>query len=179
MSDFPKAIEFSRSVISTMDMESAGYPITQISGIFNTATLAWPAANLAMYIPFTIANTITAVKMFWINGATVGTDSIDVGIYDSEQNRLVSIGPTLTSGANAVQIVDITDTTLQPGTYYFGFSMSGTTDRFIFASSGAPIPRLAGVYEQTSAGTLPNPATFAVNSRNIVPFVALTTNTTI
>lgn len=179
MADFLKAIEYQRPTICSADYNSAGGAMYVAGGAW-TGTLTWPLANLALYLPFVISVPTTIVKMFWLNLGTVGTDHVDVGIYDSQGNRLVSSGSTLTSGASAVQTVDITDTLLEPGLYYMAMARDATTDNFSGNSStGAPAPRAAGVYEQTSAFPLPSAATFAGSTRNQMPNLVLTINTTV
>ena len=108
-----------------------------------------------------------------MNGATLGGNT-DVGIYDEEGVRRVSIGPTAQAGISSLQTFDITDTFLMPGTYFLALANTTTTATYICASMNVPRPRAAGVVEQTglTSGTLPNPATFAAYTRTFVPAIA-------
>lgn len=178
MSDFPKAIDVTPSVISSFSFSSSGRFLAQSANTGQTA-VAWPLANLALFVPFRVSQTIIAVKMFWFNG-TAGTDSVDVGIYGQDGTRLVSSGSTLTSGASSKQEVDITDTTLTPGLYYMAMAMNGTTNTIVRFSAGLTGPLSGwGLYELTSAFALPATATFATTTRQDIPLVCLTQRTTV
>lgn len=76
------------------------------------ASGAWAAASKALFFPLSLLEPFTVAKAFWCNGATVGTDSIDLGIYrmtDMTTGRLDlirSTGAVLSAGsANVVQEV--------------------------------------------------------------------------
>jgi hypothetical protein len=79
--------------------------------------------------------------MFVLNGATVGTDTWSLAIYSSDSNylpatNLVEASAT-SAGANACQFLDITDTPLAPGTfYYMAAALSGTTATVMRANIG-------------------------------------------
>lgn len=178
MADFPKVIEFDNHIITPLSFTSIGEVFW---GSRNTivGSVAWPTANLAIYIPFYIYTPRIITTISWIN-ITAGTDSVDVGIYGQDGSKLVSSGSVLTSGSSAVQTADITDTTLNPGFYYMAMAVNGTTATFRFPSSiTAPQAEAFGIYEQTSAFNLPSTATFAVSSRTILPIIALSTHTTV
>lgn len=180
MSDIGQVVDYPLPVISTGSGESLGLEITNLVGSLGTGTAAaWPSANLAIFIPIRIGAIYTAVKMFWINGATVGTNSVDVGIYDNQGNRLVSQGSTLTAGANAVQIVDIADTVLAPGLYFMGMAMNGTTDTVARSAMLATDWASFGVMSQVTAFPLPNPTTIISTTTAYIPFIAITSNTVV
>lgn len=172
MSDIGTLIDFTKPVISTASLESIG---GEIASVFDTMTGAstWNSANQACFIPVKIGYPFATQKMFWINGATVGTNSVDVGIYDSQGNRLASSGSTTTSGASAVQSVSVS-VSLKPGLYYFGFVMNGTTDTVIVAATASNLPRAWGVYFVGTSFPLPSTATFAGGTSSKIPFVAMT-----
>lgn len=180
MADLPVIRPFTTSVITPCSINSIGVEIAGNSGGAESSA-AWAAANLAIYIPFRIAIPTTIVKIYWLNGASAGTDSVDVGIYDSQQNRLVSSGSTITSGTNAIQSVDITDTTLQQGLYYMAMAMNGTTNPIFQITSGTtvPMPRAMGVLEQATAFALPSTATFTGSTHSSFPWICLALGTTL
>lgn len=175
MSDFPKVVDIVKGIVSPMSTNSirSGTPT-----LTNSVAIAWPSANLAIYVPFRVADTTTFVKIFWLNGATIA-GNVDVGIYDSEGNRLVSSGSIAHAGASVLQTIDITDTTLQPGLYYMAMSSDSTTATIQAVNALAIQLRLAGVYSQASAFPLPATATFTGTASNPAPILLLTRNTLI
>lgn len=176
MSDFPSVVDYDIPVVSNAGLSSLGPEL--LAFVPTVASTVWPTTNLALYYPFSVAVETTIVKMFWINGGTVGTNSVDVGIYGQDGNRLVSGGGVLTTGASVEQIVDITDTILVPGIYYLAMAMNGTTDNIKMLNSiGAATTSGLGVYEQTTAYPLPSTATFAHTNRTVIPLIFTTRNT--
>lgn len=141
--------------------------------VANYTAAAWPAANRAIYIPFVVDTPVTAKQMFWENGGVAGTT--DVGIYDRNFARLVSL--TATTNAGSIQIGNITDTLLEDGTYYMGMLASTVTTQTYWSATltGAiPALRAAGCAQQAvGSATLPNPATPAVIASSYVPFVGV------
>lgn len=78
----------------------------------------WGTANQALFIPFAMPSDETAKRMGYMKGDTI-TGNVDVGIYDSSGNRLVSSGSTAVSAnANEVQMFNISDTALVAGLYF-------------------------------------------------------------
>lgn len=69
---------------------------------------AWANSNKARFFPIYLIEPFTVLKAFWCNGATVGTDSIDIGAYqmtDMTTGRLDlirSTGPVLSAGTVSV-----------------------------------------------------------------------------
>lgn len=137
----------------------------------NFAGAIWPANNQAIYVPFVLDQPKTAKQMFWHNTAASGT--MDVGIYDANANRLVSLGAT--TNAITLQVGNITDTLLVPGLYYAGILCSTIVTQNTW-SSVVPISclRACGCQQQAvGAATLPNPATFAVITAAYLPMVGI------
>jgi hypothetical protein len=139
----------------------------------NPGTSAWTTANTAVFLPFTISFPYLAQKM----AVQVATQSgnMDIGIYDEKGNRLVSMGSTAV-GAAGLQVFDITDTWLNPGTYFMAVNADnvaaflGPTTTILAANHG----RTSGLQQQAvGAVTLPNPATFATFTARNVPFVTI------
>lgn len=134
---------------------------------------AWPASGLVIFVPFTVPEPVTITKVWWAKGAIAG--NVDAGIYATDGTLLVSAGTTAVSaGANQVQVVDITDTTLGAGTYYMAMCADTTTTLTIDrVSPAAGICQGLGLLEQAGV-TLPlstgaSPATFAVYTRAFIP----------
>lgn len=73
---------------------------------------SWTGANVLLLFPIQVLEPYPVAKAFWCNGATIGTDSIDLGVYqmtDPSTGRcdlLRSTGAILSAGsANVVQEV--------------------------------------------------------------------------
>ncbi len=144
--------------------------------VFSGAAI-WPTANTAYYVAFYIDTTVTAYQM--AIQVAVQSGNLDVGIYDSLGTRLVSKGSTAVAAAG-IQVVDIADTTLTPGTYFMAMCCDNITASFRrWSTPDIQTLRCCGVQEQAvGAVTLPNPATFANPLVAYVPGLAIATQAT-
>ena len=128
-----------------------------------TSAGAWPAANLAVYVPIRVAVRVV-VRQLWLASEATGTGNVDVGLYNQAGTRLVSAGSTAKIAATNEQIFNVTDTTTGPGLYFWALSCSNSTDTFNRAAPVAPIPAALGVLtESLGSVTLPATATWVVN----------------
>lgn len=95
--------------------------------VFDIGTAAWAYANRALFIPFTVLTTltVTGIRVH----IQVSSGNLDVGIYDESCTRLVSLGSTASPGTGG-QLLDIADTELTPGRYYFAMVCDNTTINF-------------------------------------------------
>ena len=90
-------------------------------GLFTPSSAIWPTAQRAFYYPLQIHAPGTVYQLFWQNGATVGTDTMQMGLYaadgtdGSPSTRLINGTATTTSGANVCQYDDITNYPIGPG----------------------------------------------------------------
>jgi len=121
----------------------------------NYASATYPSSNLALACPFEIAGSFLVRKVFWFNGTTVGTNNVDVGVYDESGTRLVSGGGTLSAGASGTQEVDVTDTLLKAGRYWLAYVQNGTTLTPIMSASGIALLRSMGCAQMATAYPLP------------------------
>lgn len=139
--------------------------------VLNYAAAAFPAANRAIFIPFTKDRPDNVKQMFWENGGVAGTT--DVGIYDIYGNRLVSLGPTTNAGS--IQVGNIADTDLPPGLYYMAILASAiVTQTYWSAAVALNTLRACGCQQQAvGAATLPATATFAAIASAYLPFVGI------
>lgn len=170
MSDWP--------IPGTWDRTEGGFwsTATSLDGL-NTAsfsTTAWPAANLAIFVPMRLARRVTVYKLVTGSGTTAN-GNYDVGIYDRFGKRIVSSGATAkTSGTE--NVVDIADTLLGPGLYYLAMAADDTDNYVLSTPAGtSPVPlqkaRMYGTLEMASAYTLPDPATFAARTTGLIPAI--------
>lgn len=142
----------------------------------NFASGTYPGSGRVIAFPFIVAHPFLVRKVFWFNGTTATTDSVDVGVYKlddpSSTSRVVSGGGTLASGASGTQEVNVTDTLLPPGRYYCAYTQNGTTATPILSTAAVVTLRVAGCIQQTASG-YPLPSTLsvaAVSSANIPLF---------
>jgi hypothetical protein len=130
---------------------------------------AWPAANRAIYAPIIIESEVLVTQLFIYVGAAAGT--ADIGIYDVMKRKLVSSGATNTAGSSALQLFNVTDTTLTPGNYYLGMDCSTVTTLTLFRwTTNLTILESAGVQQEAvGSATLPATATFANPANSYLP----------
>lgn len=178
MADFPAYRLAAPPVLTPFSMESLGALLTGYTnfGLSNAASASW-TANTALFYPFELASWATAYQLLWYVGAT-SNGNIDVGIYDSQQNLIVSSGSTaMSASTNTVQELNITDTVLAPGKYFLAAgcdSGTGTIFRFSPLADESALPSLP-IYEQTglTGPTLTNPGTAVVSTRSVPIVVAV------
>lgn len=155
--------------LTTFSPEFLGPEIVSLVTAFGSNAI--PAADLALYLPFSLSQPLLAQHLFWQNGAVAG--NTDVGIYDADGSRLVSSGPTANSGANTPQSVNITDTWLFPGRrYWLAIASTSTSQGYL---SSATAGRIHGLRQEAglTSGTLPATAVFASCTTAYIPFVGI------
>lgn len=141
-------------------------------GVVPFSAAAWPAANRAIYLPFDLDESANAQQVFWENGGVAGTT--DVAIYDATSlKRIVAL--TATTNAGSIQIGNITDTLIGPGSYYLGILASTvTTQTYWSAPVVAATLRASGLVQQAvGAATLPDPMVPAVVASAYLPHVGI------
>lgn len=173
-------------IVSTLSRHSLGLDIA--TGLSNTApaSTAWNITKGVIYVPVYLDQSMTALKLWWANGATVGTNNVDCGIYSSSgflpASRLINTGSTLSAGANVVQSVDITDTFLAgPGLYFLALTLDGVTATVMRISTGGAVNhKILGIcVETTGAFGLPATATPVVTTVGFLPLFGFSTVVTI
>ena len=90
-----------------------------------TASQAWPAVNRAHYMPVTLPSRFTVARFVVAVGTTAG-GNIDVGLYDSAGNRLLSTGTVARGSVSTIQYLDVTDQSFPAGKYYLALVCSST-----------------------------------------------------
>ncbi len=147
------------AVVFPAGFSSMGLRITAL-GLGLSATVAWPTANLAIYIPFFLERSRTVYQVGWVNGATP-TGTREVGIYSASGTKIIS-GAAVASGASLSQLVNVTDTILEAGVYWLAATNTDLTAWFAWAP---PAPQAAslGILTQVTANPLPATATMALN----------------
>lgn len=170
MSDFPP--------VRVWDFVVGGFISTPIAllglGAPTLTGMAWPSANLAIFIPIRLALPVVVYKLV-IGAGTTAAGNFDVGIYDASGNRLVSSGATA-KGAATAHVLNITDTLIGPGLYYLAMAADGTNNYMMLVPSGtSPVPvqkmRLSGIMGMATAYVLPAVATFAAANFPLIPLI--------
>lgn len=140
-----------------------------ILGSGSITPAAWPANNLAVYMPISIPKAFTIARFMIANGSNI-TGNVDIGIYSDAGTRLLSTGSTVRANASAVQYIGVTDTVFQAGSYYLALVGSSTTGTYLRSTfSTALRARTFGVLEeQLGATTLPSSMTPVAYTRTAV-----------
>lgn len=159
-----ESLSFNHLVISTM---SRPQPIRGLSTATPAAQL-WPLANLAIYVPIYINETVTIYEVGTGAGATAG-GNYDIGLYDMAGTKIQSTGTTART-ASAWNVVNWTDLTVGPGWFYAAMSANGV-ESYSGIIPAAGLAQAAGIYEQQTAFTLPATATFVRTTRPFVPVI--------
>ncbi len=132
----------------------------------------YPIANLAIYVPVWLAYPMLVNQAWWVNGATLtSSPHADIGLYAQTLKKLYTMGSTVMSGTNAIQVTDITDMWLAPGPYYIAFACDQTTNATLFASAvGNLMFTIAcGIKQQATAFALPTNPTLATATQDYIP----------
>jgi hypothetical protein len=174
MSDWPIAGEGAPPIISVLSWEAAG-PHNALEGARSnnwglTFGSNWLTAGLAWYVGFWLGARAIAKKMFVVNGNPLGS-TVDLGIYLPDGTRIVNTGATAQAGTAQMQIIDISDVTLEPGYYYMAAWCNNTTGSFnMVGQPNTPSQGMSGIFNQASvASNLPATATFAAMSGSRLP----------
>ena len=120
-----------------------------------------------IFVPVWIELPVLAQSMYVFVQTIPG--HMDMGIYDQKGNRIVSGGSTAISAGTGPKKVDITDTYLNPGTYFLAVAMDNTTVAVAQSAMNTEPQRVLGVQQMASAFALPAVATFANPTSAYVP----------
>lgn len=130
---------------------------------------SWPSANLAIYVPFYVAEALRVRSLSAPCESSSGNG--DVGIYAYDGTRIVSSGSFAFSGFD-MNTRNITDTELQPGIYYLALVCDNATNAALRFTPGVQNIRMAGICQEASAFPLPSTATFATATNDYAPFIS-------
>ena len=141
------------------------------------ASTAFPAANLALYIPFYVCAPGLAQGVFWQNGAAVA-GNVEVALYDEDGNKIATSGVVAASGTSVPQSVAFASPVLlTTGRYYLAVWASSGTQQFLAWGTSAAatnVNRMFGIVEQTAlASGLPASWTPATSARSYLPIAGV------
>ena len=160
--------------ITPFSWESIGNELLAMNASGGAST-AWPAANLAILVPFSTWQTLSIKGVAWYNGTTVG-GNCDVGIYDSTAvNRLTSLGTTARGTVSNIVTTTLSTYVLAPGDYYMALSTDGTPN-MLGPAPAAGLCAAMGVLEAPTAFVLPSTLSPVLTTRAFIPVFGLLTD---
>lgn len=164
--------------VSTFSRYAGGWDLPSLGSSQQAATITWPVANTAFYVPIALPFPYEVKRVFWVNGSSITSTNMDFGIYAATGTKLYSTGSTAASGASVPQYTTPSPGfVLPPGRYYFALADSSTTSsRGGQGSVAATVARLAeaGVLQQASALPLPASMTGAAVANAVYPLCGIT-----
>jgi len=178
---FAPGVQSSAPSAFVSTVSSEGYAAMSRPIASTPASATYPAVQRAYYFPIITPSICTIYRFFWLNGATVGTNNFQVGIYydnsDGPGDSYLLGTSTLSAGtANRCQFDDVTNTALPPGKWWLAIWGSGTTATLFRAAPSAAVFRpTPGYLESSLAGGLPANATPAQNTTPYIPVFGFTT----
>lgn len=149
----------------------------QVSAIFGNATLnsvAYPAANLAIYIPFSIPEPVTVYETWVETGTLTTSNGTQIGVYNTDLTRVFATATTVATASDTVNSSGMTDIVLGKGSYYLAFACDGTRT-FVASALALGLYQGMGIVEQTglTGSTLPDPMVPVVYTRAYLPLFGL------
>lgn len=136
------------------------------------ASTAWPLANLALYVPFSVSETVTAVEGWAVAGGTAG-GNFDIGVYSSTGSRLTSAGATARTLSTVNNTTTMTNLVLVPGVrYYMAMSADGT-NTWMAVATAAGLNESMGMLESSTSYVLPASPTISRTTRAYAPLFGL------
>lgn len=151
-----------------------------------TASQAWPAENMALYIPVSVQEAMSISKLaIW---ATVAEGvEFDIGIYSytssgTSATRLAHSGKTTVgAGTSRMEAFEVGPVSLSPGIYFLAMVAKTTTGTFKSTKELATgVLRASGVQQQAlGEPVLPETATLANPASEVVPLIVASGRTTL
>jgi hypothetical protein len=160
-------------VISSPGFTIDSHDMLRVGTHFGTATptsVAYPAANLAIYIPFVLERPATVYETWVETGSLTTSNGTEIGVYTTGFARLFHTATTVATASDTVNSSGMTDYRLDAGSYYLAFGCDGT--RAFWASALAlGLYQSMGIMEQTglSGAVLPDPMVPVVYTRAYLP----------
>lgn len=146
--------------------------MTLILGAAPASSVAYPLANLALYVPFSVSEPITAYEGWVVTAATAG-GNFDIGIYSAAGSRLTSSGATARVVSSINNTTAMTNYTMLPGLRYYMAFAADSVDLYTARNPAAGLFAACGVLEATSSYVLPTSPTLAVTTRAYMPMFGL------
>ena len=142
----PSRIKYSNIVIGHTAYSSLG---TSVSVAFSTSLMI---SDLVVPQPF------SATGMAALIGATTGTNTIILSLYDASGGLVANtaVAGTTTGTANAFQEINFTGGPINvpAGRYYCGLQMNGTTDKYRAIATATFVDVIGGTVTGAAFGTM-------------------------
>lgn len=154
------------TTISAISTAGAGWNST------GAASAAYPLANLALYVPFSVSQALTVYEGWVVAGTTSG-GNYDIGVYSATGSRLTSAGATARTLSTVNNTTAMTNLVLVPRVrYYMAFSADGTAN-YLAGTMSAGIYESMGMLESTTSYVLPASPTLSRTTRAYIPMFGL------
>jgi len=138
----------------------------------SSASAAYPLANLALYVPFSVSEAVTAYEGWVVTGGTAG-GNFDIGIYSAAGARLTSSGSTVRGTATITNTTAMANLVLVPNTRYYLAFAADSTNTYFASANAAGLHEAMGVLESTTSFVLPTSPTLTRTTRAYVPYFGL------
>lgn len=170
----PSSIINDYNIVGVNDINRTAYAtVSALNGVGATNGV-WPAANLAIYVPFWVAGPTAVAQLFM--SVVTASGNIDMAVYNTSFVKLVSSGSI--AAASPMTVADVSDYVLQRGQYYFGMAADNTTLSVRRNAAGAQFLRPLGILMQNTAFPLPATATPIAMGWGVIPIMGFTTSST-
>ena len=168
MSYSPPATNGILTTTTIRSLDTMGY----VPGSSVIVSTAYPLANLAIYVPFSVSEPVTAYEG-WVVTGTVAGGNFDIGIYSAAGVRLTSSGATARTASDVNNTTTMTNYDLKPGLYYYMAFAADATSNYFAAAQVAGLYEVHGVLESTSSYVLPSGPTLSRTTRAYMPWFGL------
>jgi hypothetical protein len=147
-----------------------GFMASQVIG---PSVAVWPAANLAICVPFCLPAAQTVRHMAWCNGGAV-SGNVDAGVYNEDGTKVITTGSTAQAGLNVLQIAAVTATPLAAGSYFMVLCSDNITGQWLrVAAIGAANLQGSGLQQAAAAVPLGATLTLANPANAFIPWFAV------
>jgi len=169
MSYSPPVVDGDQTLTTIAAMDMLGSAFTY--GV-PPSSVAYPLANLALYVPFSVSETVTVYEG-WVVTATLAAGNFDIGVYSAAGSRLTSSGATAKPASDVANTTTMTNLVLNPNTrYYMAFAADGTNN-YMAHNAVAGLCEAMGMLESTTSYVLPSSPTLSRTSRAYIPHFGL------
>jgi hypothetical protein len=165
--------------ITSVSRYSAARTALRLSGSNATSAVWTPASSgNVTYIPFYLPFAYLVQRIFWWNGSTVTSTSIECAVHGQDGTKLLSSGLIAMGTASASQFQALAaPMTLPKGAYWFSHNIVAATltSRGNGFAPTSTYARLAGLLQQSGqTGGTPNAATFGSYVGPGIPLMGIT-----
>lgn len=174
----PPTLEAEHLDVSTASLY--GIDVKVFFGLGVWGDVAYPVANLGIYVPFLIQAPLLVTNLYWVNGTTItGATTVDMAVYDELASvKLFGTGGVVQAGALIPQATALaTAYYLAPGRYWVGIVASNNTTQFRAAIDSASVTQsqkfLGSAEQAIGSAALPAVPTFAAATHPYLPLMGL------